>query len=340
MDGLDFITVSPPNAAVPLTELDGRPLPQHRVYQRNSFALPAPGEVSGEIEVLLPRRPRATLDLHRLAGLEQVTEEMVLECAGNGRSLITPAVTGLEWGLGGASPIRVGGVRLIDALGEIPDEVTELVLTGCDRGVVRPEGEVPYQFSVSADLVRDGSGLLVTDLGDEPLGHEHGGPVRFVLPGHYAMKSVKWLTKIEGSTSPFQGHFVNRYRFFSDDVVEDGSPVARIQVRSVIAAPAEGDRVAAGRVAITGSAWSGAGPVTKVALSIDDGGRWVEADLAAGSGPLAAAAWSHDLLVGPGEHVVMARATDVSGATQPLVSRWNRGGYANNVVHTVRFVAT
>jgi hypothetical protein len=42
--------------------------------------------------------------------------------------------------------------------------------------------------------------------------------------------------------------------------------------------------------------------------------------------------------VTPGEHVVRARATDVSGATQPLLSRWNRGGYANNVVHEVRFV--
>jgi DMSO/TMAO reductase YedYZ molybdopterin-dependent catalytic subunit len=339
MNGLDYITVSPPNAAVPLTELDGRALPQHLVYQRNSFPMPAPSDVTGEIEVLLPGRGHETLDLPRLAGLEQVSQEMVLECAGNGRSLITPAVIGLEWGLGGASPIRVGGVRLIDALKEIPDNVTDLVLTGCDRGVVSPEGEVPYQFSVPADLVRQGSGLLVTTIGDEPLAHEHGGPIRFVLPGHYAMKSVKWLTRIEGVTSPFQGHFVNRYRFFGDDVFVDGSPVARIQIRSVIAAPGEGDRVPAGRVAVSGSAWSGSGPVTSVAVSVDEGEEWLEADVEAGPGLFAAVAWRRDLPVDPGGHVVMARATDASGATQPLLSRWNRGGYANNVVHQVRFTA-
>jgi DMSO/TMAO reductase YedYZ molybdopterin-dependent catalytic subunit len=340
MSDLEYITVSPPNAAVPLTDLDGQALPQHRVYQRNSFEMPSPGEVSGEIDVLLPGLPIATLAPRLLAGLEQVAAELVLECAGNGRSLITPAVAGVEWGLGGASPIRVGGVRLIDALGEIPDEVTEIVLTGADRGEVRPEGEVHYQFSVPADLVRDGSALLVTRLGDEPLAHEHGGPIRLMLPGHYAMRSVKWLTRIEGVTSPFQGHFVNRYRFFGDTIFDDGSPVARILVRSVIAAPAEGERVPAGLVAVRGSAWSGAGPVTAVALSVDDGEVWIETELEPGSGPLAAAAWRHEMSVGPGEHTIMARATDVSGATQPLASRWNQGGYANNVVHRVRFVAS
>ncbi|HEX5695846.1 MAG TPA: sulfite oxidase, partial [Acidimicrobiia bacterium] len=64
-----------------------------------------------------------------------------------------------------------------------------------------------------------------------------------------------------------------------------------------------------------------------------------KADLEVGPHPLAAAAWRHETAVAPGEHVVMARATDASGATQPLLSRWNRGGYANNVVHEVRFVA-
>jgi DMSO/TMAO reductase YedYZ molybdopterin-dependent catalytic subunit len=338
MNALDYITVSPPNAAVPLTELDGRPLPQHLVYQRNSFPMPDPSDVTGEIEVLLPGRGDETLDLARLAALEQVSQEMVLECAGNGRSLITPAVTGLEWGLGGASPIRIGGVRLIDALRQIPDEVTDLVLTGCDRGVVSPEGEVPYQFSVSADLVRQGSGLLVTAIGDEPLAHEHGGPIRFVLPGHYAMKSVKWLTRIEGMTSPFRGHFVNRYRFFGDELFEDGAPVDRIRVRSVIASPTQGERVPAGRVVVTGSAWSGSGPVTEVVVSVD-GDEWEKADVEVGSAPLAASVWRHEPAVAPGEHVVRARATDVSGATQPLLSRWNRGGYANNVVHEVRFEA-
>jgi len=304
---------------------------------RNSFPMPEPGQVTGEIEVNLPGRPPRTLTPDGLAGLEQVDVDLVLECAGNGRSLIRPVVAGVEWGLGGASPVRVGGVRLIDAVGQVPDEVTEMVFTGFDRGTVHPEGEVHFQFSIPARLVRDGSAMLVTHVGGEPLGLEHGGPVRLVVPGHYAMKSVKWLIRIEGVTEPFSGHFVKRYRFFGDDLLEDGSPVAEIQVRSVIARPGRGERMTAGRVTVAGSAWSGVAAVEQVTLSADRGETWVDAELTPGAGPLAAISWRHELTLGSGMHTVMARAIDASGNTQPLVSRWNKGGYANNVVHTVEF---
>ena len=120
MDGLEYLTESPVNAAVPLARLDGSPLPQDQVYLRNSFPTPAPGEVTGEIKVVLPGQESWRLAPDRLAGMEQVELDMVLECAGNGRSLMRPLVDGLAWGLGGVSPIRVGGVRLAEAIGDLP----------------------------------------------------------------------------------------------------------------------------------------------------------------------------------------------------------------------------
>jgi DMSO/TMAO reductase YedYZ molybdopterin-dependent catalytic subunit len=339
VSGLEYITDSPPNAAVPLHELDGRLIPQDRAYMRNSFPVPAPGEVSGEIEAVFPVKPPRTLTPETLSGLDQMEMDMVLECAGNGRSLVRPVVSGLEWGFGGVSPIRIGGVRLIDALEGVPDEVIEIVLTGFDTGEVWPEGKVHYQFSVPTERVRDGSSLLVTRWGDEPLGVEHGGPVRFVLPGHYAMRSVKWLTRIEGVDEPFTGHFVNRYRYLGDDQFDDGSPVAEILVRSVIARPNEEEVVPAGTLIVSGSAWSGNGEVVEVSVSMDLGKTWQAAELTPGSGPLAAAAWRHEVVVAPGPHQLMARATDTSGDSQPLRPRWNKNGYANNVVHTARFEA-
>jgi DMSO/TMAO reductase YedYZ molybdopterin-dependent catalytic subunit len=339
VSGLEYITDSPPNAAVPLHELDGRLIPQDRAYMRNSFHPPAPGEVSGEIEAVFPGKPPRTLTPETLSGLDQMKMDMVLECAGNGRSLVRPVVSGLEWGFGGVSPIRIGGVRLIDALEGVPDEVIEIVLTGFDTGEVWPEGKVHYQFSVPTQRVRDGSSLLVTRWGDEPLGVEHGGPVRFVLPGHYAMRSVKWLTRIEGVDEPFTGHFVNRYRYLGDDQFDDGSPVAEILVRSVIARPNEEEVVPAGTLIVSGSAWSGNGEVVEVSVSMDLGKTWQAAELTPGSGPLAAAAWRHEVVVAPGPHQLMARATDTSGDSQPLRPRWNKNGYANNVVHTASFEA-
>ncbi|MGH8912967.1 MAG: molybdopterin-dependent oxidoreductase, partial [Acidimicrobiia bacterium] len=186
-------------------------------------------------------------------------------------------------------------------------------------------------------LARSPVPLIVTHLDGEPLAHEHGGPIRLVVPGHYAMKSVKWLTRIEAVTETFVGHFVNRYRYRGDDEFEDGSPVGRIQVRSVIAQPEHGAELPAGKVSVQGSAWSGRGAIARVELSTDAGKTWEEASLRPGPDDLAAVAWSQEITFAAGPCSLMARATDAGGNTQPMTPRWNEGGYANNVVHSIRF---
>ena len=333
MAALRFLTDEPPNAGVALSLLDGTPIDQETMYLRNSFPVPRPGSVSGRITVTLPNQEPRELTPERLAKMPRTALEMVLECAGNGRSLMSPVPEGLQWDLGGVSPIVVSGVRLIDALGAIPSDVVDLVFTGADSGEVWPEGHVNYQFSIDAELARSPIPLLVTHIGDEPLGPSHGGPVRLMVPGHYAMRSVKWLTTIDAVTEPFNGHFVNRYQYLDDTEVEDGSPVGPIQVRSVIAKPEEGGRIPGGAVEVAGSAWSGLGPITLVEVSID--GAWFEAELTPGAGPMSATAWRHQTRLGEGRHTIKARATDSTGAAQPLQPRWNKRGYANNLIHEV-----
>jgi DMSO/TMAO reductase YedYZ molybdopterin-dependent catalytic subunit len=46
------------------------------------------------------------------------------------------------------------------------------------------------------DLLRDNV-LLAYRYNDEPLGAEHGGPMRLVVPHRYFWKSAKWLNGIE-----------------------------------------------------------------------------------------------------------------------------------------------
>jgi len=129
--GLEYLTVSPPNAAVPISDLHGRPLPQHRVYQRNSFPMPVPGEISGEVEVLLPGRRRETLDLPRLAKLEQVVEEMVLECAGNGRGQMSPRYPSVPWLEEGVS------TRLLVYAGQLIQGGVEPI-AACEATICKP----------------------------------------------------------------------------------------------------------------------------------------------------------------------------------------------------------
>ena len=52
--------------------------------------------------------------------------------------------------------------------------------------------------------------LIAYEMNGEPLQPAHGYPVRLIVPGWYAMASVKWLTRIEVLEEPYQGFFQKR----------------------------------------------------------------------------------------------------------------------------------
>lgn len=130
---------------------------------------------------------------------------------------------------------------------------------------------------------------------------------------------------------------MEKYRYFQDSKEPERAPVAAIAVRSVISSPREGEQLSRGSIDVRGSAWSGGGEVEVVEVSVDGGESWEPADLVVPEfgGSFAAVRWALPMEVGPGAVEILARATDAMGETQPLESRWNANGYANNVVHRV-----
>ncbi len=332
MNRLDVITTDPPNAGTPLRVLDGESLDTSLVYMRNNF--PLPSSVDRHVEIEIGETDRR-LDVADLKDLPRTEVEMVLECAGNGRIFMDPVPPGTPWDLGGASPVTFEGVPLLGAVGEIPDAIEELVFTGSDSGYVEPEGTVNYQFSLGREFWD--RAILADTMAGEPLPKDHGGPVRLVVPGQYAMKSVKWLRSIVGTTKPFDGYFVNKYRYFGDDEMPEGAPVGAIQVRSIVATPETGETVRSGAVTIAGAAWTGTGTITAVDLSLDEGVTWSPSVLEPRPGHTSATSWKATIDLAKGDHEVIVRARDSAGNTQPLSPRWNGNGYANNVVHRVAF---
>jgi hypothetical protein len=125
---------------------------------------------------------------------------------------------------------------------------------------------------------------------------------------------------------------------------EPGEPVTRMLPRSLMVPPGVPDfltrvrNVTPGRVAVTGRAWSGHGPITSVQISTDGAVTWADAELAQAMGPHAWRGWRFDWDASPGEHVLSSRATDAAGNTQPLEPPWNLKGYANNAVERIRVV--
>ena len=115
------------------------------------------------------------------------------------------------------------------------------------------------------------------------------------------------------------------------------TPVTEINPESVIASPLHGSRVTMDRITIRGAAWSGESPVTRVDVSTDSGRSWKAAALGGQATQYGWRLWQ--LAWTPkerGSAVIMARATDRAGQTQPLVQDWNASGYLWNVVQQVR----
>lgn len=315
----------PPNVGVDVSGLDGYSLTQRQMFLRCNY--PVPSVLPGGFNILMPNRPARTVTPEAFLNYRDVEIDMVLECAGNGRSLMEPVPGGTPWGLGGVSPITVGGVRLADVLGDIPDSVVDLVFTGADG----------YQFSLDREMALSRRPILANRIGGDPLDTQHGAPVRLVVPGHYAMKSVKWLMSIEGVPYPFRGQLVQEYRYHEDTSEPEGEPVADIAVRSIISSPVDGDTFTERELDVRGSAWSGNGEILWVEVSIDGGNWWEPANLIVREvgGRFAPVRWAVTFGVEPGTVEIMARATDATRETQPLEPRWNTGGYANNVVHRI-----
>jgi DMSO/TMAO reductase YedYZ molybdopterin-dependent catalytic subunit len=283
-------------------------------YIRNNFPIPTPATrftVGGAVNRPLSL---AAEDFRRLPR-RQLTA--TLECAGNGRAFMNPPVPGEPWRLGAVSTAAWEGVPLSVVLGqaEAGTDAVEVIFRGAD-GFVR---SLPIEDALGPDV------LIVDTMNDEPLTAAHGAPFRLLVAGWYGMAAVKWLAGIEVSRSPFRGHFqVERY------VIGD-RPLRTMHVRSLILEPADGATVPPAPQVVRGVAWTGSGHVTLVEFSDDGGATWYGATLLATPKPYTWCQWEASWSPArPGPATLLARASDSSGAQQPLQPVWNTLGYANN----------
>jgi DMSO/TMAO reductase YedYZ molybdopterin-dependent catalytic subunit len=330
------ISDDPPNAETPLADLGAGTVPNDRFYVRCNFPVPRLDVATWRLEVVgaveLPR----SWSMTALRALRRVERTITMECAGNGRTLMTPTPPGTPWGLGAVGFAHFGGVRLADVLAasEPRASAVSLVFTGADTGPVEPDGSIAYEFDLDVATATSDGPMLAWIMGGQPLSPEHGFPLRLVVPGHYGMRSVKWLTRITATERPFDGHFPRRYRYRGEPGLADGTPVGPMRVRSLIAQPADGERLAPGQIAVRGIAWSGHGPVASVEVAA--GGTWMPARLDRQADDAAPVRWALDWTPSvPGVYALAVRATDAAGNEQPGAPVWNEGGYGNNVVHRI-----
>jgi DMSO/TMAO reductase YedYZ molybdopterin-dependent catalytic subunit len=312
----------------------GETVPTERFFVRNHTSTPLIDPATYRLELFGSglRRPRA-FSLDELLALPSRDVTAVLECAGNGRSFFAgqqaePA-PGSTWRMGAVGVARWRGVPLAEVLeraGILPTAVDAMpegldppfVEDGVDYGHVRR----PLPIGKALDDV-----LLAYEMNGEALPPDHGAPLRLVVPGWIGIASVKWVGRIEVADRPlFSPWNTTMYRMSGPSYPPDSPPLTEPGVKSAFELP-WGAALPAGRTHLLhGRSWSGAGAIERVDVSADGGATWDGARLELTNG-----AWTRWSLPWtprrPGEHELLARATDVAGRSQPDAVPFNDNGY-------------
>lgn len=338
-------------------------------YVRNHLPVPVVGEeAAGKWTVTVtphsgaPPKTLTLADLQSGAYGPPTTLPATLQCSGNRRNELSEVkgVQGLEWDSGAISTATWTGVRLSDVLaaaGLTPSTAAESGVAHVifDGGDTEPGGGVAYGASIPARRALDPSAdvLLAWGMNGAPLPPDHGAPLRVVVPGVTAARSVKWVRAVSGSPDESESHWQRKdYRTFSPSIKWDSpggvpweaSPsIMETNVTSAIADPPPGASVEGplDELPVSGWAFSGGGRgIMRVDVSADGGATWHTASLARvpgdGDGFAAPAwAWTQWSATVPlpadkqtGGVTLVARAVDTACNVQPESAAhvWNVRG--------------
>jgi DMSO/TMAO reductase YedYZ molybdopterin-dependent catalytic subunit len=245
-----------------------------------------------------------------------------LECAGNGRMLYEyvagyerpEGATDTRWTLGAMGMGRWEGPRLSDvvALARPTTEFQWLSPMGLDFD--HEDGE-PARMCLPVDKALDPDTIVALRMNGEPLTPAHGAPARLLVPGWVGAYSVKWLGRIELSST-----WVNSFRADEYYVLRtpDGTKLGPATAHPIKSSLALGwnAELPAGATTVQGYARASGVPVEAVEWSTN-GGEWQHAELIRLNSKWGWTPFRFHWNATPGDHTLSTRATDINGETQP-----------------------
>jgi DMSO/TMAO reductase YedYZ molybdopterin-dependent catalytic subunit len=339
--GLIIRQREPKNLETPFDQIDSFVTPTELFYIRSHFTAPMLDIASYQLRVDGAVRNPFCLSYHQLRDMPSETRVAVLECAGNSRAFLVPQVEGTQWELGAVGNAEWTGVPLAALLKRagMEEDACEIVLEGADQGMPKEKPVPPSRISYTRSLPRDKAiqreVLIAYQMNGCDLPLDHGYPVRAIVPGHYGMASVKWLTRIHAVRGPFQGYWqTSDYAYWDHP---DGTPVRRalgeMKLKSEIARPIAYETLGPNqRYTVSGAAWAGETEVTEITVSTDGGQTWAEAEFLDPARRHTWRRWKFDWVTPktPGKYTLLARAKDAEGRVQPDTHDQNYGSYVIN----------
>ncbi|PWY81603.1 sulfite reductase [Aspergillus sclerotioniger CBS 115572] len=262
------------------------------------------------------------MNLEQLRQMPSKSVTSFHECYG---SPITPPTKNV-WRIGN---VRWTGVPLQYLLSIArPDRERGLFVwsDGLDSGTFAGVSADRYQKDLPIEKALSPEVLIAYEMNGQPLTKERGGPVRLVVPGWFGTNSTKWLCRLSVQATRSAGPFTTVFYNELDPTDSKGirkRPVWKVEPNSIIVRPRPEEVVIGSQyVEGWGRAW-GADEIVRVEVSLDHGDTWNKASVV----PRKQFEWQlfsfRVYIHRPGRYDIQARATDESGAQQPLLGRRN-----------------
>lgn len=337
--------IRPPLLEAPMTVFrEGIITPNERMFVRWNWDMPTSITAADHrvaIGGAVTKAVSLTLDEVAAAG-EPVDVIAINQCAGNGRGLSEPRVTGTQWGNGAMGCAKWTGVRLKDVLAKagLAAGAARVRFAGLD--VPLTDGAPQFIKSIPIDIAMRDDVLVARAMNDEPLPLLHGFPLRIVVPGWFSTYWVKMLSTIEVLTGEDDSYYVAKsYRMPAEPITPQDKdfatvPITAMPPRAFITSHCDGETVALGQpLGLEGLAMGGDAALERVDLV---GAGW-EIPCTLGpdeGGAYAFRRWHVDLPQVAGDlDRIGVRAANVKGAVQPATLAWNPSGYSRNVIERI-----
>ncbi|KAJ8735925.1 hypothetical protein PYW07_007545 [Mythimna separata] len=337
--------------------------PNELFYVRQHMPVPELDQSSHRVKVIVKDGGVTSKEfsLQDLSRFPKGTVRAALMCAGNRRSEMNEQVKpvkGISWQGGAISSAVWEGVYLRDVLVHCGVDThntagKHVIFTGADIDATGQN----FSTSIPLDQALNPNSriVLATSMNGRPLPPDHGYPLRVVVPGAPAVRSVKWLESITVSHEESPSHWHQKdYRSFNASKTWETAdfasapPIYSLPVTSAICDPVNGDTVTVknGIVEIRGYAYSGGGAkILRVDISPDCGNTWIQAEeMQSDDAPpqqhYGWTLWTARIPVkrGQKELKLWAKATDSNFNTQPETFHdiWNIRGVLSNAYHKIK----
>jgi sulfane dehydrogenase subunit SoxC len=301
----------------PLQDLEGIITPSDLHYERHHGGIPEidPARYSLLIHGMVDK-PK----IYSLADLKRFPPKSMirfLECSGNGGRSYRPATNQREM-----TPQQADGLTSTSEWVGVPLSILfEEVGVSSKASWFLAEGMDAAVMTRSIPLAKAWDDAMIAyGQNGEALRPEQGYPARLFLPGFEGSSNVKWIRRIELSDRPFMTREeTSKYTDpLPDRTARSFSFV--MDAKSIITFPAHPVQLSdRGWWTITGIAWSGRGKIVRVDVSTDGGQSWQTAELADPVLPKCHTRFRLPWRWDGQAAVIMSRATDETGYTQPTL---------------------